>query len=464
MKVSDLYPFVPTWAQDALCSLYGYRLIRRRYGNGYDDLARTVLARGRLEPDELRRLRDERLRRTVQRAAEKVPYYRRLFRDLRLDPRDIRAFGDLARLPILTKPQVQENLAEFCSDDRERLQTTTTHTSGTTGTGLVFPMTLEAEQEQWAVWWRYRQRFGIYHSTWYAHFYGRSVVPLSQMRPPFWRVNYPGRQILFSGYHMSDRYLGYYVEELNRRRPPWIQGYPSLLSLLAGYMQSSGNRLAYRPDIVTVGAESLLPHQKRSIEEAFGTTCRQHYSTTEAVANISECPEGRLHVDEDFSAVEFVPDEQGTVRIIGTGFANDAFVLIRYQVGDNVVLPRVQPVCPCGNPGRVVESIDGRIEDYVVTRDGRRLGRLDHILKDMVNVRECQIVQTEVGQVEFRVVRGPRFGRTDREALLEEARKRLGDDTRIDITYAETLERSNTGKLRFVVSRVAGNAVKMDAT
>lgn len=459
MKLESFYSQSPAWLQNVFCSAYGLRLMRTRYGRGYSEIERRVFARERMSADEMHHFKCMRLRRIIRHAAERVPYYRQLFPKIGLDPQKIQSIEDLAQVPILPKRQVQERIADFCSEDMSGMRTHLAHTSGTTGTGMVFPITLQAEQEQWAVWWRYRSRFGIDRSTWYAHFYGRSVVPVSQVRPPFWRVNRPGHQILFSGYHMSDRYLPYYVEELNRRRPPWIQGYPSLLALLAGYMQTSGNGLTYRPHAVTIGAESLLPHQKELIEKTFGANCRQHYGTTEAVANISECVEGRLHVDEDFSCVEFVPDANQSTQIVGTGFCNQAFVLLRYQVGDNVVLPSSESVCPCGNSGRVVDSIDGRIEDYIVTPDGRRIGRLDHILKDMVNVRECQIVQEEIGRVVFRIVRGPRFTDVDRSALLAEARRRLGDCIRIDLSYVDVLHRSKTGKLRFVVSKIADGKI-----
>lgn len=455
MNLDRVYSRSPVWMQNMFCSAYGLRLVRTRYGSDYKEIEKQVFARDTMSADEMHHFKSARLRGIVERAAEQVPYYRRLFRTIGLDPRSIRSIEDLAQIPVLSKRQVQERIADFCSDDRSRMRIHMAHTSGTTGTGLVFPMTIQAEQEQWAVWWRYRLRFGIDRSTWYAHFYGRGVVSPSQTRPPFWRVNRPGRQILFSGYHMSDRFLPYYIEELNRCRPPWIQGYPSLLSLLAGYIETSGNALAYRPRIVTIGAESLLPHQKQLIERVFGAPCRQHYGTTEAVANISECVEGRLHVDEDFSCVEFVPDPSGAMQIVGTGFCNQAFVLLRYQVGDSVTLPSSQGACPCGNIGRTVGAIDGRIEDYVVTPDGRRIGRLDHILKDMVNVRECQILQEEIGRIEFRVVRGPRFTDADRKTLLDEARKRLGDDMRIEVSYVDDLQRSKTGKLRFVLSKIA---------
>ncbi|MCG3203041.1 MAG: hypothetical protein NFCOHLIN_02958 [Gammaproteobacteria bacterium] len=455
MNGENLYRLSPVWLQNTLCSAYGLRVNLRRYGRGYSAIEREVFRRETLSVDQIRTLQNKRLKAIVARAATKVPYYRDLFRRLGLDPREIMSVEDLKVLPLLTRAEVQERLAEFVSDDYEQLTTTLWRTSGTTGTGLVFPMTLRAEREQWALWWRYRARFGIDRSTWYAHFYGRSVVPLDQTTPPFWRVNYPGKQILFSGYHMSDRVLGHYVRELNRRRPPWIQGYPSLLSVLAGYMLNAGESLSYRPIAVTTGSETLLPYQRAMIEKAFGAACHEHYGTTEAVANMSECRYGKLHVDEDFGYVEFVKNGEGNAELVATGFANEAFVLLRYRLGDNVDITHAHEQCACGNPGRMVKGIDGRIEDYVVTPDGRKIGRLDHILKDMVNVRECQIVQEDVNRVVFRVVRGKKFTEADHDKLVLEARKRLGSTIRIDVAYVPNLERSKTGKVRFVVSRVS---------
>ncbi len=359
---------------------------------------------------------------------------------------------DLSALPILTKATVQQHLTEFRSDLAPGMQCSTVHTSGTTGAGLIFPMTLEAEREQWAVWWRYRSRFGIDRKTWYAHFYGKTIVPQSQSEPPFWRVNWPGRQILFSAYHMSQRNLGLYIDELNRRQPPWIQGYPSILALLATYITENRARLTYRPRVVTTGAETLLPHQKRLIEMAFETSCRQHYGLTEGVANISECPEGKLHVDEDYALVEFIPIGPYRYRIVGTGFTNFAFPLIRYDSGDVAELPELAVTCRCGRAGRVVKSIDGRIEDYVVTADGRKIGRLDHIFKDMINIKEAQVAQDRVDAVVFRIVRGARYSERDEHLLLQEARLRLGSAIDIQLAYVESLARTETHKLRFVVS------------
>ena len=52
--------------------------------------------------------------------------------------------------------------------------------------------TLAAIQEQWAIWWRYRRLHGLQFNTWCGYFGGRSVVPLTQKRPPLWRFNRAG--------------------------------------------------------------------------------------------------------------------------------------------------------------------------------------------------------------------------------------------------------------------------------
>ena len=204
---------------------------------------------------------------------------------------------------------------------------------------------------------------------------------------------------------------------------------------------------------MTTGAENLLPQQAQLIEKAFGVRPRQHYGMAEAVANISECEQGNLHVDEDFAAVEFLPNPSGDgCRVIGTNFTNPAVPLVRYDVQD-LVSPKDE-TCSCGRPGRLVERVDGRLEDYVILKNEARIGRLDHIFKDLVNIREAQILQRRRGELIVRIVRGDRYGEADERSLREELWKRLGNEADVRFDYVEKLERSRSGKLRFVISEL----------
>jgi phenylacetate-CoA ligase len=283
-------------------------------------------------------------------------------------------------------------------------------------------------------------------------FGGRPVVPREQNKPPFWRVNYPGRQVFFSGFHMNAQNLPYYADQLRKAQVPWLHGYPSLLALLAAFLLDRNETIGYRLRSVTLMAENAMPHQISLITRAFGVAPRQNYGMAEGVANFSDCELGHLHVDEDYSAVEFIPTDDGSFRVIGSGYSNRAFALLRYDVGDRVRL--ASGPCRCGRPGRIVEDIDGRQEDYVVLHDGTRVSALNHLFKDVTGVREAQIYQSRVGEIFIRIVRNEQFGNRDEETLLREARSRLGMDTVITLTYLDSLKRTRAGKLRFVISDV----------
>ncbi len=453
MNVEDAYKRLPVSLQNVACSIEGWRLSRRRYNEAFREIRKELDRQSSFSLNDLEQLRSARSRAHIQ-SALRSPFWEKQFKQYGINSSAKNIEAELNKLPILTKAEVQKQADEIRSLAFEKKDLLSCHTSGTTGSGLVFWETQAAEKERWAVWWRYRGWHQISHDMLCGYFGGRSVVPLTQTAPPFWRLNHPGRQILFSGYHLSPTTAPDYLVGLEEYAPSWLHGYPSLLALVASYLLERGRPLRKSPSVVTIGAESLLPQQKDFMQKAFGCPVRQHYGQAESVANISECPSGHLHVDEDFSFVEFVPveDQPDVYRIVGTNWSNPAFPLFRYDTGDRVRLPAEHPTCH--RPGRVVESIDGRREDYVVLPSGVRLGRLDHIFKDLTQVREAQIYQPDRDTLIFRIVKREGYNQADERRLLDEAQKRVGREVSIKVDYVSSLERSHTGKLRFVVSKV----------
>ena len=458
MNPEALYARLPIPLQNAACAIEGWRIEHVRLGRRFNDLRASVDSRTFLDPDAAAALRDARLRAFLAHAVNSVPYYRLRFDELGLDVRAIHGLEDLRSLPVLEKADVQDHLPRLVSGDISRRGRVLVHTSGSTGGGLRFYTTHAAVREQWATYWRCWGWHGIRRGELCAFFGGRSVVPISQKRPPYWRESKPQRRIFFSAHHMTPENLDAYVAELGRRRPLWIHGYPSLIALLASHIVESGTDLGYTVNWVTTGAENLAPQQAAVIEQAFGVRPTQHYGSTEAVAQFSECELGSLHVDEDFAAVEFVDDEAGHTRVIGTNFTDLATPLIRYDVGD--FAKTSQHVCPCGRPGRVVATIDGRLEDYLVLANGARVAALNHIFKDMVRVREAQLYQRVPAEVTVRIVPTDDFSEEDEKRLSEETRKRVGDDTVVQIERVESLPRTRNGKLSLVVSDVVSSSAR----
>ena len=446
--LTRMYGALPVGLQHLVCSAEGYRLQRRRFGHDFDSLLQDGETRCAMSAAEVVTLRDRLFQEFVADAAIGSAFYRdqpvyraaAARRPFRVDD-----------LPILDKLAVQTAASRIARADVSGTETAST--SGSTGTGLRFPVTNAAVWAQWATWWRFRRWHGLERSEWCGYFGGRPVVPLRTSRPPFWRYNLPGRQVLFSGSHLSADTWTAYVAELSRRRLAWLHGYPSLLALLASYLVEHRVTLGYDVRWITTSAENLLPAQADLIERAFGVRPRQHYGMAEGAANASECPNGRLHVDEDFAFVEFLPFASDTgCRVVGTNLTNRAFPLIRYDVGD-IAHVSSEP-CSCGRPGRIIDRIDGRREDYVVLPNGAMIGRLDHIFKDQVRVRESQIYQPDVTRVVIRLVGAKDFTTRDEQALLRAARTWLGTTLRIEVEHRDTLPRTPAGKLRFVVSEI----------
>jgi phenylacetate-CoA ligase len=445
----ELYLRLPWALQLVVLNAHGWLLRRHRFNREFEQLSDAYLERANWSALRVREFRDQRLLEFLCWAEEKIPFYTERFN--RADFSPIKQ-GDLAgfdRVQTLDKRTVQDNAVQIAVAVPEPTQTV--HTSGTTGGGLRFPATVSSHREHWACWQRYRTLHGINLNEPCAYFGGRCIVSPNRRRPPFWQNNWAGRQLLFSAYHLSSKTAHDYIQALRLSNVRWIHGYPSAVALLASYVIECGDRIDMR--WVTLGAENVTPAQQAVIEAAFKVQPIQHYGMAEAVANISQWPDGVLRVDEDFAFTEFVPRTDGPYEVVGTNFTNRAFPLIRYRVGDLVQLPKSN-----GEElkfGRTVGEIDGRQEDYVVTKDGALLGRLDHIFKDCVNIREAQIVQKRKGEILVNIVTTSEYRANDETQLKKELRQRLGDQVEFEIRHCIAIQKTARGKLRLVVSDVS---------
>ena len=168
------------------------------------------------------------------------------------------------------------------------------------------------------------------------------------------------------------------------------------------------------------------------------------------------CSAGNLHLDMEFGAVEVeaVEETDDFVRgaLLVTGFANDATPFIRYRIGD--VGTRSKHPCPCGRPGEVFLDVDGRIEDYIVTPDGRWIGRMDHVFKEQLEIAEAQILQEEASAIEVLIVPRGGFDAAAEADVMREIRMRLGDEIHVDLKRVGEIPREPNGKFRAVKSRV----------
>jgi phenylacetate-CoA ligase len=146
-------------------------------------------------------------------------------------------------------------------------------------------------------------------------------------------------------------------------------------------------------------------------------------------------------------------------EVVATGFANRAMPLLRYRTGDVATL-RKRVGCPCGRSRPIIEELDGRIEDFIVTPDGRRVGRIDHVFKDALLVREAQIFQSSPDAILVRIAPRPGYGPVAQLRIEREFRARLGREIEIRFETVAAIPRQANGKFRAVISTLAGGQLR----
>ena len=323
----------------------------------------------------------------------------------------------------LDKRTIAEAPERFLSDEFDASTLMTIGTSGTTGTPLTVRFTKQYHQMEMAFRWRHKAWGGCPFLSRGAYVSGHPVVPSRRTRPPFWRVDYAERRLLCSSYHLIPAHFPAYAAAFRRFRPDFIHGYPSSLFLLDGYT----------PKALFTASETLLDFQRARIESAFGAKVFNWYGNTEFTCNIIECAHGNLHCRSDYGVLELQDDG----AMVVTGLNNRAMPLIRYRVGDRAVASVATCTCGCAFP--LIESIEGRVEEYVHTPDGRLVGRLDHLFKDVRHVREAQLEQTRLDELVVRLVRTAEFGAHDEAVIRDEARQRLGDGITLRFHFVDVI-------------------------
>ena len=133
-------------------------------------------------------------------------------------------------------------------------------------------------------------------------------------------------------------------------------GLPSLTTELALVAERVGMTGQF-PHMKTVflASEMVYDYQREIIERVFEAYLCEHYGLRELVALFFICEKGQRHVIPEYSYVEFITEDgrdalatnARIAEVVGTGFYEYAFPLIRYQTNDLVELGENTP-CECG--------------------------------------------------------------------------------------------------------------------
>lgn len=458
--LNAVYDRLPSSLQGWAVTTKGFLNRRTRYGSEFDKIFPDMLRQQWASEEFWKSLQYDRLRSIVRDARANVPYYASV-----IDTESLRAptlDQLLAELPLLPKHTLRENPGEFRHSNMDKMRTVNFSTSGTTGAPLTITHSVEAFSTIWAAMVRFWRIAGIDRGDRRLSFTGNRIVTEGGGRGPFGRYDRVNNRLLMSSYHLGTKTVDRYLDEIERFRPAFIDGYPSAISFCARNAQTSGRSIPITACFPT--AETLFADQRKVIETGFQTRVYNQYGSAEGVALITECPSGRLHVNPEVGVVEVLnadgsktaPGEIGDMVL--TTLSNRAMPLLRYQIGDRAVAVDASDRCPCGRNMPLIGDIVGRQDDVVITSDGRRIGMLSYnVFKWTKGIKESQIIQKTPAHFEIRIVPGPGFDSEQSEVAVRALKERVGEDVSVSVTTVDRLERSANGKLRAVISEVVND-------
>jgi phenylacetate-CoA ligase len=444
-------------------SLRGYYLRSWRYGAETESLVAEALARESWSREQWRAWQQERLSLALHRAATRVPYYRNQWAERRRRG-DRASWEHLENWPVLEKDSLRQNPKAFVAEGLDVRRMFHVHTSGTTGKSLDLWYSKETARAWYALFEaRCRRWYEISRHDRWAILGGQLVSPARSRRPPFWVWNAALNQLYMSSYHLAPDLIPHYLDALRRYRVHYLLGYTSSLYELAQEALRLGRR-DLRLAVVLTNAEPLFDYQREVIEEAFQCPVRETYGMAEIAAAASECRSEGMHLWPEVSHVEVMSGDErvspGTAGdLVATGLLNLDMPLIRYRVGDRVVLKDADETCDCGRTLSLLDSIEGRLDDILYTPDGRRIGRLDPVFKVNLPVREAQIIQESIERIRVLYVPTSDFTSADGRSIIERLRSRMGD-VEVSLEKVDSVPRGANGKFRAVICNIPREEVR----
>jgi phenylacetate-CoA ligase len=441
-----------------MCSGFLFPLHERLKGHD------SVLRRQHLEAsqwwssDQLDAYRVKRLKEFLVDIGLRVPYYRRLFSHLDFDPNAVRSMQALLTLPLLSKPDIRDNIEALKADGHGPL--TRYNTGGSSGEPLVFYMGKGRKSHDVAAKWRATRWWGVDIGDRELVVWGSPIELGVQDRVRRLRDGLM-RSHLLPAFEMSQKNLDRFVTAIQATRPAILFGYPSSLSLIAAHARQNNvtmDGLGIR--VVFVTSEKLYDAQRAIIGEVFGCPVANGYGARDAGFIAHECPSGSMHISAEDLIVETVrPD--GTQAAMGeageivvTHMATGDFPFVRYRTGDMGVLD--DEPCACGRGLPVLKEVQGRATDFVVARNGTVMHGLALIytVRDLPGVERFKIEQLSMDQTIVKVVAGPDFGVAEEARIIRDFKSRLGETVDIRVDRVSNISNERSGKFRYVISHV----------
>ncbi len=320
---------------------------------------------------QLRTLQLQRLRRIVERAGSRVPFYRERFKELGIAAEDVQSLEDIQKLPFTQKTDLRDTypFGLFASPMKEVVRLHAS--SGTTGKPIVVAYT-DRDVRVWSsVMVRTFAACGLHAGDIIQNAYGYGLFT-GGLGAHYGAEALGATVIPISGGN-TDRQIAV-MKDFGVTA---LCCTPSYFLHLAERAKALGVDLSELPLRAGIfGAEPWSDSMREHIESDTGIRAQDIYGLSEIIGPGvgSECLErGGLHIFEDHFYPEIIDPETGRVlpegeegELVLTTLSKEAMPMIRYRTRD-VTMLLTEP-CPCGRTLRRIKRVGRRSDDMFIIR------------------------------------------------------------------------------------------------
>jgi phenylacetate-CoA ligase len=403
-------------------------------------------------PDRIAERRNELLLKTLTAAGE-APFYRDLFHQCGITIGKQITPEVLTQLPVITKDMLRANYPHRTVRDTGQ-KTYEACTSGSTGKNFCVK-----EDAATAGWYRATTLLFFEWAGWHlGEAQLQTGMTLSRsfdrrLKDFFLRCFY------ISAYDLSDRVLENSLRLLEQKRIAHLWGYPGSLYFLARYALRMGWNRTLKT-VVTWG-DNLYSHYRETIEQAFKTQVIDSYGCGEGMQIAAQCGAGSHYHVHDLDVIVEYLNENGEPapagcpgQVVITRLHAGPMPLIRYRIGD--IAAAAPGFCSCGRGFSLMQGIQGRETDVIVTPAGNRL--IVHfftgIMEYFSEIDQFQVVQEYPGSIHISVTERSAIDDNVKSRIIRALRQRGADSLKIEIEVVPDIPLPPSGKRRFVISKV----------
>lgn len=388
----------------------------------------------------------------VNKAIDHIPFY--------ANYNKAHGIKDFLQYPVINKKIIQDSFTDLTGDQfiNRRLKA---NTGGSSGTPMEFYIekNVSRPKEKAHFDWYWKQ-FGYLPKSRMLMIRG---LPLPNNRTH--EYNSINNILNVSCYNINEGNISLIIKKINQFNPRFIHAYPSSLKIITSLLESHREKLDFSIEAAFLGSEQLFESDRNYFEEFYRTKVVNWYGHSERLVHGGNCPfTNEYHFYPAYGYMELLDENDDVInepgqegRIVATGFDNSVMPFIRYDTGDFGVLSG-KTECTCGFKGVSLEHISGRGQDFIILADQTKVSLTAFIfgqhLEAFKRIREMQVVQSEVGKIELKIVRNEAFTLEDEKSLKMTLIDSVDHKIKVNFDYVETLPKTARGKNIFFVSKI----------